>query len=135
MIHPLTFLKGAGLGAGIIVDSLTFQPISISNPASANQFVSIFLTGLGAVNPPIDDGAAAPGVEPLARATDPNIQVLFGFEALPGVIQYAGAAPNFAGLYQINVQVPNLSIVGADVPVAIVTSNGFSDFVSLAVEL
>ena len=123
-----------GLDAGIIVDSLTFQPISADNPASEDQFVSIFLTGLGDVNPAVADGTAAPGVEPLARTTDPNIQVLFGFEALPGTILYSGAAPNFVGLYQINVQVPGLSIVGADVPLAIVTTNGFSDFVTIAIE-
>ena len=67
----------------------------------------------------------------MARTTDPNVQVLFGFEAIEGTILYSGAAPNFVGLYQINVQVPALSIVGANVPVAIVTTNGFSDFVTI----
>ena len=125
-----------GLGAGIIVDSLTFQPISADNPASEGQFVSIFLTGLGDVKPPVADGTAAPGVEPLARTTDPNIWVLFSVDALPGTILYSGAAPNFVGLYQINVQVPSLSIesLGTDVPLAIVTTNGFSDFVTIAIE-
>lgn len=123
-----------GLGAGIIVDSLTFQPIGAGNPASEGQFVSIFLTGLGEVDPTVADGTAAPGAEPLARTTDQNIQVLFGFEAIDGEIQYSGAAPNFVGLYQINVKVPALSIVGTSVPVAIVTTNGFSDFVTIAVE-
>jgi len=123
-----------GLGAGIIVDSDTFQPISADNPASEGQFVSIFLTGLGDVNPPVADGTAAPSVEPLARTTDQNIQVLFGFEALYGTDLWSGAAPNFVGLYQINVQVPSLSIVGTDVPLAILTTNGFSDFVTIAIE-
>ena len=123
-----------GLGAGIIVDSFTFQPISADNPASEDQFVSIFLTGLGNVNPTVADGTVAPGAEPFARATDQNIQVLFGFEAIAGEIQYSGAAPGFVGLYQINVKVPGLSIVGTSVPVAIVTTNGFSDFVTIAIE-
>ena len=68
-----------GLGPGIIVDSLTFEPISADNPASEGQFVSIFLTGLGDLNPPIADGFPAPGVEPLARVDpDINVQVIFG---------------------------------------------------------
>jgi len=123
-----------GLGRGIIVDSLTFEPISVDNPASGGQFVSIFLTGLGELNPPVADGFPAPGVEPLARATDSNIQVIFGFIPEAGNVIYAGAAPNFVGLYQINVVVPSLTIVGAEVPIAILTSNGLSDFVTIAIE-
>ncbi|MDA1313099.1 MAG: IPT/TIG domain-containing protein [Acidobacteria bacterium] len=123
-----------GLGAGIIVDSFTFEPISPDNPAAEGDFVSIFVTGLGAVEPAIADGFPAPGAEPLARATDPGIEVLFGFNGTPGTIVYVGGAPNFVSLYQINVQVPALDIVGANVPLAIVTSNGWSDFVTLAIE-
>jgi len=122
-----------GLGAGIIVDSFAFdEPISPENPASEGDFVSIFLTGLGAVEPPLADGFPAPGVEPLARATVP--EVLFGFSGTPGTVTYAGGAPNFVSLYQINVQVPALDIVGPNVPLAIVTSNGWSDFVTIAIE-
>lgn len=76
---------------------------------------------------------AGPAIEPLSRTTDPNIAVLFGFEALQGVIQFSGAAPGFVGLYQINVEVPQLQTVGAAVPVAILTSNAISDFVTVAV--
>lgn len=122
-----------GLGPGIVVDCFTFELVS-ETPTAPGECVSIFLTGLGAVDPPVADGTAAPGMEPLARATDPGIVVLFGLEALPGTILYAGAAPNFVGLYQINVQVPALANLGVDVPVAILTSNGFTDLVSITVE-
>ena len=40
-----------GLGAGIIVDSLTFQPISVDNPTSEGQFVSIILDRTGRSEP------------------------------------------------------------------------------------
>ncbi|HUG81279.1 MAG TPA: IPT/TIG domain-containing protein [Bryobacterales bacterium] len=122
-----------GLGAGIIVDSFTFEPNSPTLPASEGDFVSIFLTGLGAVDPAIGDGFPAPAAE-LALATDPGIEVLFGFSGTPGRVTYAGGAPNFVSLYQINVEVPALDIVGPNVPVAMVTSNGWSDFVTIAIE-
>jgi uncharacterized protein (TIGR03437 family) len=123
-----------GLGAGIIVDSFTFEAITAENPASEGDFVSIFVTGLGGVNPAIGDGFPAPAAEPLARATDLGIQVIFGFVPQAGTVVYAGGAPNFVSLYQINVTVPALNIVGPGVPVALVTSNGWSDFVTIAVE-
>ena len=121
-----------GLGPGIIVHSLTFLPVTEADPTSPGEFVSILLTGLGALQPPLGDGVAGP-VDPLSLTTDPNIAVLFGFEALQGVITFSGAAPGFVGLYQINVIVPQLQTVGAAVPVAILTSNAISDFVTVAV--
>ena len=127
-------LSQNGLGAGIIVDSFTFEAISPENPASEGDFVSIFLTGLGDVSPPLADGFPAPAAEPLARATDLGIQVIFGFVPRAGTVVYAGGAPNFVSLYQINVTVPALNIVGPAVPVALVTSNGWSDFVTIAIE-
>ena len=121
-----------GLGPGIIVHSLTFAPVTEADPTSPGEFVSILLTGLGALQPPLGDGVAGP-VDPLSLTTDPNIEVLFGFEALSGVITFSGAAPFFVGLYQINVIVPDLQVVGAAVPVAIITSNAISDFVTVPV--
>ena len=121
-----------GLGPGIIVHSLTFAPVTEADPTSPGEFVSILLTGLGALQPPLGDGVAGP-VDPLSLTTDPNIEVLFGFEALSGVITFSGAAPLFVGLYQINVIVPDLQVVGAAVPVAIITSNAISDFVTVPV--
>jgi uncharacterized protein (TIGR03437 family) len=125
--------SATGLGPGIIVHSVDFRPVTAADPTAAGQFVSILLTGLGELNPPLADGVAAP-VDPLSFATDPNIQVLFGFEATPGEIQFQGAAPFFVGLYQINVRVPQLETVGAALPIAILTGNAFSDFVTVAVE-
>ena len=121
-----------GLGPGIIVHSLSFAPVTEGDPTSPGEFVTILLTGLGGLQPPLADGVAGP-VDPLSLTTDAGIQVLFGFEALPATITFSGAAPGFVGLYQINVIVPQLQTVGAAVPVAIITSNAISDFVTVAV--
>ena len=125
-----------GIGAGVIthLDSTLVTP---ENPAAPNEFVTIYVSGLGAVNPPIADGAAGPTMEPLPRATDPGIQVFFGADAVPAAeIQYAGIVPTLAGLYQINVRIPNdPSVVGSAVPVLLQTSNACSDFVDIAIGL
>jgi uncharacterized protein (TIGR03437 family) len=120
-----------GIGPGAITH-LDFSLVTEQNPAVLGEFVSIFLTGLGAVNPPVADGVAGP-VSPLSNAVDANnIRVRFNGE-LEGQVQYAGIAPNFVGLYQINVRIPNdPSLVGL-AAVLIETSNADSDFVDLEI--
>jgi uncharacterized protein (TIGR03437 family) len=121
-----------GIGPAIITHA-DFSLVTPADPALPGETVVIFLTGLGAVNPPIADGAQGPSAEPFSRVTDPNLLVEFGREA--GGIQFAGAAPCCVGLYQINVEVPTTVVVGPAVPVAIQTTNGFSDLVDIAIGL
>ncbi len=120
-------LTQAGFGPGIITDA-NFDLISEQNPATAGQVVIIFLTGLGATNPSFGDGAAGPS-DALARTPIPIVQ--FGGEA--GDVSFAGAAPNFVGLYQINVSIPETTFLGAGVPVTIITGNAINDTVDIAI--
>ena len=122
-------VDGSGFGPGIIVHA-DFSLVSEAAPAAPGETVIILLTGLGALNPPIPDGAAGP-VDPLSRTTDPDLLVLFGGEA--GTVSFSGAAPDFVGLYQINVTIPNPVVTGAAVPVAIFTGNAFSCFTDIAI--
>lgn len=81
---------------------------SISNPAPRGTFVSLFGTGLGAVNPSVNTGAAAP-TSPLATVDGTAV-------AIGGVstnVSYAGLAPGLVGVYQINAQVPTGIVPGA----------------------
>ena len=121
-----------GIGPAIITHA-DFSLVTPEDPALPGETVIIFLTGLGAVDPPIADGAQGPSAEPFSRVTDPNLQVEFGREV--GTIQFAGAAPCCVGLYQINVDVPTTVVVGTAVPVAIATTNGFSDLVDISIGL
>ena len=122
-------MNQTGYGPGAIVHA-NGDLVNAQNPARRGEVVLIFLTGLGAVNPPIADGAAGPGAEPLARTTDGNIGAFF--DNVAGEVQFSGAAPNFVGLYQMNVRIPNTISTGT-VAVAIQTSNAFSDFVDIEV--
>ncbi len=73
-----------------------------ANPARAGSVVAIYCTGLGAVATPIAAGAAAPnGEDRTVLAT----RVLLN-ASTEAVVTYAGLSPGYAGLYQVNFQVP-----------------------------
>ncbi len=117
---------------GIILhsDGVTF--VTPANPAHPGETVVIYLTGLGALNPPVATGAANPATLPLATAVDTLIRVLIGGEVATSA-PFIGGAPFFAGLNQINVVVPLTVIGGPNVPVAISTGNAFTDLVDIAI--
>ena len=48
-----------GTGAGAIEHGLTYQLVTDMSPAVAGEIITIYCTGLGAVNPPVASGAAA----------------------------------------------------------------------------
>jgi uncharacterized protein (TIGR03437 family) len=93
-----------------------------SEPATAGGVVSIYCTGLGATDPPVASGLPAPGGEPLARVVAP-VAVTIGGK--PAAILFAGMAPGFVGVYQVNVTVPEVTgdAVGVSITVAGATSN------------
>jgi uncharacterized protein (TIGR03437 family) len=106
-----------GLGYGDLLH-LDGTLVNAKSPAQIGETVSVYLTGLGAVNPAISDGAAGPTVQ-LANATNTIAAYIGGVQA---TVTYAGLAPQLAGLYQINLTVPsgvtagdnNLDIAGPD---------------------
>jgi uncharacterized protein (TIGR03437 family) len=83
---------------------------SAANPAPKGSTIALYGTGTGLTNPVLPDGAAAP-VSPLAMTALPVTATITGVAAQ---VIWAGAAPGFAGLSQINVQIPSdLSLQGA----------------------
>jgi uncharacterized protein (TIGR03437 family) len=105
-----------------------------AHPAHRGDVVTIYALGLGPVSPSVGTGVGAPGAEPLARSANP-VQVFFGggfitpTSAMPA---YAGLAPNFVGLYQINVTIPDDAPLG-NVPVMINMPGHASNFVEMAI--
>ena len=123
---------GTGFGPGTVVHA-DFSLVNEARSAAPNETVVIFLTGLGPLDPSIADGTPGPTAEPFSRTTDTSIQVLFAGEA--GTVLFAGAAPGFVGLYQMNVTIPSTVVVGAAVPVAMISGNAFSCFTDIAIGL
>jgi uncharacterized protein (TIGR03437 family) len=115
-----------GLGDGAI-EHADYSVVSQANPALAGETVQVFLTGLGAVSPSVQDGAAAPGKAPFSQVIAPlNIYV----GGLPASIQFKGLAPGLAGLYQVNIQIPG-NVGPGPQSLAIQTPDGFTDMVNL----
>jgi uncharacterized protein (TIGR03437 family) len=89
------------------IDSTTYvaspTPISAANPAHAGDLVELFGNGLGPVNNPPKSGEAASATPTLPSTTTPVTATIGGQSA---TVQYAGLAPGYPGLYQINVFVP-----------------------------
>jgi len=92
------------------------------------EIISVYCTGLGALNPPAITGA--PGPVPPAQ-TALAVQVSIG--GLPAQVTYAGLAPGFAGLYQINAQVPAGTPSGAQ-PLQASAGGASSNAVTIAVQ-
>jgi uncharacterized protein (TIGR03437 family) len=124
------YADSASLNRGIVLHA-DFSFVTASSPARPGETVILYLTGLGALNPAVPTGAANP-TSPLSNAADPGIFVLFGGEASTN-IAFAGGAPTYAGLNQINVTIPLTVISGPNVPVAIVTSNAVTDIVDIPI--
>jgi uncharacterized protein (TIGR03437 family) len=86
-----------------------------AGPAAAGEVLVIYCNGLGLTNPAVTAGAPAP-VSPLAVTANP-VTVTIGGQA--AAIAFAGLAPGFTGLYQINAVVPGGVAPGGAVPVVI----------------
>jgi uncharacterized protein (TIGR03437 family) len=93
-------VAASGVGNGAILN-VASQLVDSSRPARAGDIVVIFCTGLGLTNPAAVTGQGAPGAAPAVAA----VTVTIGGRAAS--VQYAGLAPGFVGLYQINVVVPS----------------------------
>jgi len=114
--------SGKGIGVIVVVppDGAQFEADS-SHAATAGDALVIYCAGLGTVNPLVATGSAAPS-SPLAYTSN-TVTVTIGNQ--PAKVLYAGLAPNFAGLYQVDVLVPSGVAAAADVPV-VLTVDGIS---------
>jgi uncharacterized protein (TIGR03437 family) len=75
---------------------------SPATPADRGSVVTVYLTGLGAVSPPVPNGRPAP-FDPLARAVGDASAEIAGQQT---ELYYLGLSPGFAGLGQANLKVP-----------------------------
>jgi uncharacterized protein (TIGR03437 family) len=103
---PLRFYSGLMLAAHQDWSGL----ISEQSPARPGEVVHAYAVGLGPTNPMVGYGEAAPSQEPFARLATSLACTAYFQTPLPlGVpveILFAGLAPGFAGVYQIDWRVP-----------------------------
>jgi uncharacterized protein (TIGR03437 family) len=100
-----------------------------ANPASAGDYLWIYCTGLGTVSPSIAAGAAA--TYPPLYNTDNTVTVTVGgFDAR---VTFAGLAPGYVGLYQVDAIVPTGVATGPSVPVIVTAAGASSAPVTVAI--
>ncbi|MBZ5585366.1 MAG: hypothetical protein LAQ30_24820 [Acidobacteriia bacterium] len=100
-------------------------------PAHPQDFIQIYATGLGKA---ALDGDPAKGIL-AAGVTAPANGALYKTLSLPTVtvggqnalVSFSGIAPGFAGLYQINIQIPDSAPAGDYVPIVVTMPNGSKD--------
>lgn len=117
-------LDSTGTGHGAVLHS-DYSLVDDKKPAVGGETVLVFLTGMGAVTPPVADGVA-----PGASTIDAPVMVLAG--GAQAQVGYAGMAPGYPGLYQLNVRLPAF-LPGPSVPLAILTPNAYHDQVDIPV--
>lgn len=113
--RPAIFtLNQGGTGQGIIVDQ-SGQCAQPGNGARVGDVVVIYCAGLGALDRETDAGGPAPP-SPAAAA---RAAISATIAARPARVLFAGLTPGFAGLYQVNVVVPEGVASGDQVPAEI----------------
>ncbi|MBN2604119.1 MAG: hypothetical protein JXA91_08315 [Candidatus Thermoplasmatota archaeon] len=119
-----------GTGAGCVLHNSDSSLVTSINPATRGEYLQIYCTGLGLVNPDVETGAAASS-DPLCHTLVTPVVIIGGVEA---DVLYSGLAPGFVGLYQVNVQVPETAPLGEDVSLLISVVGIESNVVTLAIQ-
>lgn len=85
-----------------------------SQPAPIGGIITVYCNGLGPVTPDVQSGQNS--LDALRRTVDPVKVFIGGIEA---TVDFAGLSPQFVGLYQINVFIPQGVQTGPAVPIVI----------------
>ncbi len=122
-------LNQGGSGPGVITnfESATSQPVNTAlKAARPGQTLIMYGTGLGPLPAGTPDNGAAPAVA-IGQTT---VELYVGGRRAS--VAYAGRAPGFAGLDQINFVVP-AGVDGCSIPIGIKIGNLVSNYTTIAV--
>jgi uncharacterized protein (TIGR03437 family) len=111
-----------------VVQNSDFTLNDPSNPAKAGSTIIAYLSGSGPVTPPVADGAAAPSGS-LVSATSQSSATIGSSTAQ---VAFAGLAPGFVGLTQVNIVVPS-DLPTGDYPLAITIGSETSNSAIISV--
>ncbi len=126
---PGIFTYDAGGQKFGIVTHADGQLVTTSNPARPSETVIVYATGVGPVDQPQVTGEAAPA-DPLARI---RITPTATVDDQAAAVLFAGNAPGFVGLNQINLTIPAGARSG--VRPLVLTANGIpSNTVNIAIQ-
>jgi uncharacterized protein (TIGR03437 family) len=134
--YPAIFPVGPdGFGAILIAGtSILAAPVGTfpgSRPAQRGEYVEVFCTGFGPVSNQPATGTAAL-LSPLSMTTATVTAGVGNAGGVPAIVPFAGLAPGFVGVYQINVLIPANAVSG--VQNINLTLNGQTAILGIAVQ-
>ena len=94
-------------GSGAIQHASGYSLVTPQDPVRKGEVIIVYATGLGPVWPPVATGSTASGPAPIPTGACGIGRT--GIYSNAGEVLYAGLAPGFPGLYQVNIRAsPNL---------------------------
>ena len=120
-------VPSGGIGNGAILHGADYSLVTPDSPAKAGEIVVLFMTGLGVTAPLIADGAAGP-TNPLSLATAPDVYI----DGAQAKVLFAGLAPSLAGLYQLNLTIPD-GVSTGNVTIEIDTYDGTTTMATIPI--
>jgi uncharacterized protein (TIGR03437 family) len=120
-VPTLFAINGSGTGQAAALHAGTAEKVTVQNPTGIGKPVALFGTGLG---PTMEMGGLQWAL----------IQPTITVGGVPAVIQFAGRQPEFVGLDQINIIIPQGVTLGPAVPVAVTSGTQQANVVTLAIQ-
>jgi uncharacterized protein (TIGR03437 family) len=99
---PGLYTNGVGGSGPVTTVNQNGSLNSILSPAAKGSYITIYASGLGAVSPALVEGAVPPST-PLSTVTG---TIAVDIDGINATVLFAGAAPGFPGVYQLNIVVP-----------------------------
>lgn len=107
-----------------------YSPITASLPARRGSVIILYATGLGPVVPSVASGQFGSAREPLNRTVETPVAQIGERRAR---VLFSGLAPNFVGLYQVNIEIPLDAPTGETVPLILISGGRGSNTARLTV--
>jgi len=133
-VMPVSEAQALGLTSCAGVD----VAVHCGQPVKRGDFIQLYATGLGVATANADPNGAPLATGQVAPASGPvyftlaTPVVTVGGQAAKVV--FSGLAPGFAGLYQVNVQIPQNISPGDSVPITIAIGGSAADSATVAVQ-
>lgn len=109
--------SGSGYAAALHKDG---SLVTKNHPAQAGETVAVYVAGLGTVFPTVPDGGAAPSMP-----SSTSNMITADLSGTPANVTFAGLAPGFAGLYQVNIQIPS-GLTAGDNTVDLIAADSYA---------
>ena len=102
----------------VVVHANDFSLVTEQNPGHPGEYLAAFCTGLGATTPPATSG------EPATAAALINASIFAEFDTGGEIpVSYAGLAPGWVGLYQVNFRISESETPGRKQLLFVIDSN------------